>query len=84
MYELSRLYPSVSGATPVNAWDTPLACSIDGVLYAGKHRNFPHQHMALGTLHDPARAFLASRILLRSVLGEPSKADEPFLFARNL
>lgn len=84
MYELSRLYPAISGTAPAYAWATPLAHSIDGVLYAGRHRNFPHQHMALGTLHDPARAFLASRILLRSVLGEPDRHDEPFAFARNL
>lgn len=84
MYELTRFYPEISGARPVAGWETPLARSIDGVLYAGAHRNFPHQHLAFATLHDPARAFLASRILLRSVLGTPDKDDEHFAFARNL
>ncbi len=84
MYELSRLYPAISGAAPAFGWDTPLAHSIDDVLYAGTHRNFPHQHLAFGTLHDPARAFLASRILLRSVQGQADKADQFFSFSRNL
>ena len=84
MYELSRLYPPISGAAPAFGWDTPLAHSVDDCLYAGTHRNFPHQHMAFGTLHDPARAFLASRILLRSIQGEADKTDQFFSFSRNL
>jgi glycine/D-amino acid oxidase-like deaminating enzyme len=84
MYELSRLYPAISGAMPAYGWDVPLAHPIDGVLYAGSHRNFPFHHFAFGTSHDPARAFLASRIILRSVLGRPERGDELFSFARNL
>jgi glycine/D-amino acid oxidase-like deaminating enzyme len=84
MYELSRLYPVISGAQPAFGWSLPLAHSVDNVLYAGPHRNFPHQLFALGTSHDPARAFLASRILLRHMLGEATTEDEHFGFARNL
>jgi glycine/D-amino acid oxidase-like deaminating enzyme len=84
MYELTRLYPAISGAQPVYGWDMPLAHPVDGVLYAGPHRNFPFQLFAFGTSHDPARAFLASRIILRSIVGRTGKDDEHFSFARNL
>ena len=84
MYELTRLYPAISGARPEYGWDLPLAHPVDGVLYAGPHRNFPFQLFAFGTSHDPARAFLASRIILRSILGKAEKDDEYFSFARNL
>ncbi len=84
MYELSRLYPAISGAAPAYGWDVPLAHPVDGVLYAGAHRNFPFHHFAFGTSHDPARAYLASRIILRGVQGKPQKEDEFFSFARNL
>lgn len=84
MYELSRIYPVISGAAPDYGWSVPLAHPVDGVLYAGAHRNFPFHHFAFGTAHDPARAFLASRIILRSILGKPDKGDEQFSFARNL
>ena len=84
MYELTRIYPAISGAAPAYGWDVPLAHPVDGVLYAGSHRNFPFHHFAFGTLHDPARAFLASRIILRSIQGRPERDDEHFSFARNL
>jgi len=84
MYELSRLYPAISGTAPAYGWDVPLAHPVDGVLYAGSHRNFPFHHFAFGTSHDPARAFLASRIILRNIQGRPQKGDEHFSFARNL
>ena len=84
MYELSRLYPAISGVRPAYGWDVPLAHPVDGVMYAGSHRNFPFQWFAFGTSHDPARAFLASRIILRSIQGRPEKDDAHFSFARNL
>jgi hypothetical protein len=84
MYELSRLYPAISGTAPTYGWDVPLAHPVDNVLYAGSHRNFPHHLFAFGTSHDPARAYLASRILMRGVIGKPDKEDEHFSFARNL
>lgn len=84
MYELSRIHPAISGTAPEYGWSVPLAHPVDGVLYAGSHRNFPFHHFAFGTSHDPARAYLASRIILRNVLGKPEKGDEHFSFARNL
>ena len=84
MYELSRLYPEISGVMPAYGWSMPLARSADGGLYVGPHRNFPHQLFAFGTAHDPARAFLASRILLRHLQGATTGDDEHFGFARAL
>jgi glycine/D-amino acid oxidase-like deaminating enzyme len=84
MYELSLLYPAISGVPPAFGWSLPLAHAADGGLYAGTHRNFPHQLFAFGTAHDPARAFLASRILTRHVSGSVTTADEAFGFARSL
>lgn len=84
MYELTKLYPAISGTMPAYGWDVPLAHAVDGALYAGSHRNFPFHHFAFGTLHDPARAFLASRIILRNILGKSEKDDTHFSFARNL
>jgi len=84
MYELTCLYPAISGVSPAYGWDVPLAHPVDDVLYAGAHRNFPHQQFAFGTSHDPARAFLASRIILRAVQGKPDEDDVHFSFARNL
>jgi glycine/D-amino acid oxidase-like deaminating enzyme len=84
MYELSRMYPAISGTAPAYGWDVPLAHPVDEVLYAGAHRNFPHQLFAFGTAHDPARAYLASRIILRGIQDQPDKDDVHFSFARNL
>jgi glycine/D-amino acid oxidase-like deaminating enzyme len=84
MYELTRLYPDISGVLPAYGWTTPLAHSVDGGLFVGPHRNFPHQLFAFGTAHDPARAFLASRILLRHVQKATTKDDDQFGFARAL
>jgi glycine/D-amino acid oxidase-like deaminating enzyme len=82
MYELSRLYPDVSGVHPTHGWGLPIGATADGVMYAGPHRNYPRHLFAWGTQHDPAQAFLASRILLRHYLGEPDRDDSYFAFTR--
>ena len=82
MYELLRLYPPISGAIPEYGWHMPIATTADGAMYAGPHRNYPRHLFAWATRHDPAQAFLASRILLRHVLGEPDKDDVYFAFTR--
>jgi glycine/D-amino acid oxidase-like deaminating enzyme len=82
MYELSRLYPDVSGILPTYGWAMPVATTADGVMYAGPHRNYPRHLFVWGTQHDPAQAFLASRILLRNYLGEPDRDDAYFAFTR--
>lgn len=84
MYELSLLYPAISGVPPAFGWSMPVGRTPDGGLVAGPHRNFPHQYFAFGTEHDPARAFLASRLLLRHVRGEATADDDRLGFARCL
>jgi len=82
MYELSRMYPSISGVMPAYGWQLPVGVTADGVMYAGPHRNYPHHLFAWATRHDPAQAFLASRILLRHFLGEAHRDDNYFAFTR--
>ena len=82
MYELLRLYPPISGLMPEYGWDVPIATTADGAMYAGPHRNYPRHLFAWATRHDPAQAFLASRILLRHVLDEAGKDDAYFAFTR--
>lgn len=82
MYELSRLYPAISGLMPEYGWDMPISTTADGAMYAGPHRNYPRHVFAWATRHDPAQAFLASRIILRYVLGESDKNDAYFTFTR--
>lgn len=83
MYELSTLYPLVSGVMPEYAWDSAYGRTADGLPYLGPHRNYPHHLFALGCgLGGPALAFLASRMLVRHFLGEPARGDEFFDFSR--
>lgn len=82
MYELSRLYPAISGIRPSHGWDIPVALSADEAMVAGPHRNYPRHLFALGTGHDPAAAFLASRIVLRHLQGDATRDDGYFGFTR--
>lgn len=85
MYELSTVYPAISGVPPEWAWDVVSYGSPDGLPVIGPHRNFPRHLFALGfAQHGPAAAWLAARILLRAYVGEPAKGDELFGFARVL
>jgi gamma-glutamylputrescine oxidase len=85
MYELSLMYPAISGLQPAAAWDVPVARTVDGLPYLGLHRNYPRHLFALGI--DPHRlgyCWLGARLLLRQFQGSPEKADAPFGFARIL
>jgi glycine/D-amino acid oxidase-like deaminating enzyme len=83
MYELSTMYPDISGIMPAFGWDAPYSLSAEGLPYIGAHRNFPHQLLAFGdSSHGLTGAFLASRLLLRHYLGEADAADEAFGFTR--
>jgi glycine/D-amino acid oxidase-like deaminating enzyme len=85
MYELSVLYPSISGIQPTRAWDVEVARTIDGLPYLGTHRNYPRHLFALGI--DPHRlgyCWAAARLLLRQFQGAPEKSDAAFGFARVL
>jgi glycine/D-amino acid oxidase-like deaminating enzyme len=83
MYELSTLYPDISGIRPEYGWDASYALTTEGLPYIGPHRNFPHHLFAFGdSSHGVTGAYLASRILLRHVLSEVERADEVFGFNR--
>jgi glycine/D-amino acid oxidase-like deaminating enzyme len=84
MYELSLLYPEISGARPDYGWDSVVAQAPDGVVCAGPHRNYPHHLFALGTGHNgPAAAYLAARIVWRRYSETPAAGDEHFGFNRS-
>jgi glycine/D-amino acid oxidase-like deaminating enzyme len=83
MYELSTLYPEISGIMPEFGWESPYTRTVDGLPYIGAHRNYPHHVFAFGdSSHGVTGAYLASRIFLRHHLGESDPADEVFGFNR--
>jgi glycine/D-amino acid oxidase-like deaminating enzyme len=83
MYELSVLYPDISGLQPAYGWGVDYARTAEGLPYIGPHRNFPHQLFAFGdSSHGVTGAFLASRILLRHHLGQLEPSDQAFEFTR--
>ena len=85
MYELSTIYPAISGAMPGWAWDLTHDTTVDGLPYVGLHRNFPRHLFALGHgRHGAAVSWLAARLLLRQFQGVPDKGDELFGFSRIL
>jgi glycine/D-amino acid oxidase-like deaminating enzyme len=85
MYELTTIYPAISGVQPAWAWDFLHYGSPDGLPVVGPHRNFPRHLFALGHgRHGAGTAWLAARILLREYLREPAKGDDLFGFARVL
>jgi glycine/D-amino acid oxidase-like deaminating enzyme len=85
MYELSTIYPALSGIQPLYGWDATIAETADGVPYIGPHRNFPHHLFALGFGRNGAgQSFLASRILLKIFLGDADPAHDVFAFTRTI
>lgn len=83
MYELSVMYPDISGIQPAYGWAAAYARTAEGLPYIGPHRNFPRHLFAFGdSSHSVTGAYLASRMLLRHFLGEPDAADEAFAFTR--
>jgi glycine/D-amino acid oxidase-like deaminating enzyme len=85
MYELSLLYPDISGLPPAWSWDMTRYQTIDRLPFAGIHRNFPRHLFAMGDPHHgPGFSWLAARLLLRSFLRTPMKGDELFGFSRVL
>jgi glycine/D-amino acid oxidase-like deaminating enzyme len=83
MYELSTMYPDISGILPEYGWEAPYVRTSDGLPYIGPHRNYPRHLFAFGdTSHGVTGAYLASRVLLRQYLGEIDPADEVFAFTR--
>ena len=83
MYELSTLYPDISGVPPAFGWAADYARTTDGLPCIGPHRNFPHHLFAFGDASQGITgAFLASRVLLRHHFEEMDPADEVFGFHR--
>jgi hypothetical protein len=76
------MFPAISGLMPEYGWELPVVVTSDDVMYAGPHRNFPRHLFAWATRHDPAQAYLASRILLRHFLGDATRQDALFAFTR--
>ena len=85
MYELSVLYPAISGARPEWSWHFRHETSVDGLPLVGTHRNFPRHLFAMGhSRHGAGTAWLAARLLLRHYRGEAARGDDLFGFARIL
>jgi len=83
MYELSTLYPDISGAQPQYGWAADYVLSGNGLPAIGPHRNFPHHLFAFGDAsHSITGAYLASRVLLRHHFEEMDPADEIYGFLR--
>jgi glycine/D-amino acid oxidase-like deaminating enzyme len=83
MYELSTLYPDISGILPEYGWASDYALTAEGVPYIGAHRNYPHHLFAFGdSSRGDTGAFLASRMMVRQHFGETDPADEAFSFNR--
>lgn len=83
MYELSLLYPHMSGVLPDTCWTTRCARSADGVMLTGVHRHFPRQVFALAAgVGGAGASALAARIAARRVLNSTEKTDELFGFGR--
>jgi glycine/D-amino acid oxidase-like deaminating enzyme len=85
MYELSVLYPAISGLQPDWAWDFTHYETVDRLPFAGLHRNFPRHLFAIGaSRHGAGVAWLAARILLRHYQEDSAKGDDLFGFSRVL
>ena len=85
MYELSTLYPAISGLQAEWAWESTRYNTVDGLPFVGLHRNFPRHLFAVGSgRHGAGFAWLAARILLRRYQGDPARGDESFGFTRVL
>ena len=83
MYELSTLYPDISGLQPAFGWAADYARTTDGLPCIGPHRNFPHHLFAFGDASPGVTgAYLASRVLLRHHFEEMDPADDVFGFHR--
>jgi glycine/D-amino acid oxidase-like deaminating enzyme len=83
MYELSTLYPDISGLQPAFGWAADYARTAEGIPYIGPHRNYPWHLFAFGdSSHSVTGAYLASRVLLRHYFEEMDPADELFAFTR--
>jgi len=85
MYELSLLYPPISGLQPEWSWASLDYETVDGFPLIGPHRNFPRHLFAFTPArHGAGLSWAAARILLRHYQDEGSRGDEAFGFGRVL
>ncbi|MEO5897549.1 MAG: FAD-binding oxidoreductase [Vicinamibacterales bacterium] len=85
MYELSLMYPAISGLQPAWSWDVVDYETVDGMPFVGSHRNFPGHLFAFTPVsHGPGLAWTAARLLVRQYQGEAVRGDESFGFGRIL
>jgi glycine/D-amino acid oxidase-like deaminating enzyme len=83
MYELSTMYPEISGIQPEYGWSADYVRTEDGLPYIGMHRNYPHHLFAWGDAsHSLTGAYLASRMMLRQHQGTNDALGEAFSFNR--
>ena len=83
MYELSTMYPDISGAQPAYGWAADYVRAANNLPCIGPHRNFPHHLFAFGdSSHSVTGAYLASRMLLRHHFEEMDPGDAVFGFHR--
>lgn len=83
MYELLKMYPEISGLLPEYGWEAQYGETADGLMYIGPHRNYPRHLFALGGDGTSITgAFLAARILTRSIQGQAQKGDDVFGWTR--
>ena len=82
MYQCLRRFPVMVGLAPEFSWSSSIVAAPDRFPLVGPHRQYPHQLFSFGTDGDPTLAWLASRILVRAVLGEATADDEVFGFGR--
>lgn len=82
MYECLRRFPMMAGLAPEHGWSSPVVAAPDRFPLVGAHRQYPHQLFSFGTDGDPALAWMASRMLVRAVLGTATSADAAFGFGR--
>lgn len=85
MYELSLLYPSISGLQAEWSWDSADYQTVDGLPLVGPHRNFPRHLFAFTpSAQGAGMAWTAARLLVRHFKGEAARGDEAFGFGRIL
>lgn len=83
MYDLLTTYPAISGMRAEYGWSAAYAQAADGLMYVGAHRNYPRHLFALGGPADSITgAFLAARMLVRTLQGRAEKADAVFGWTR--
>jgi glycine/D-amino acid oxidase-like deaminating enzyme len=83
MYELSLLYPPISGLQPASSWDSADYETVDGLPFLGPHRNFPRHLFAFGSSrHGAGLSWVAARVALRHFQRSPTREDDAIGFHR--